>query len=522
LKLYMKLSIMTIGLIILTLIISGTLVGRWEFSRSEDAMEKNLMNVANVIATSSEVQDGLSLKTSENIQPFIKALLNSLEEVDIITVADMNSIRYGHPNEERLGEQFVGGDERAVVESGQSYVSVATGTLGRSVRAFKPVYKDGEQVGFVMTGHMYNTVLGRQRQMEQNFTVYAFWGVLIGSIGAFFIAQSIKKSLMNLEPDEIARLYRNQEAILFTAREGIIAIDTQKNITLINQSALKILKSVDTNVIGKPILDIFPDTGLIRVLETGESEIGQERAFSGTFILANRIPIYEDGELVGAMATFLDRTEFVKMAEEVTGVKIILQALRANTHEFRNKLHVVSGLLQLGDHDKARDYIKGVEQDNENIRRMISDKIENNTISALLIGKYNRAKEQGVNLYLTEDSELTSACDIPDDDMIIVIGNLIENAIEAMGRVSRVDGEIQVYLKNVDDEVICQIIDNGPGMTDFDCELSKNRGVTTKEGSSGIGLSLVEVVVTRHRGSLVLVSEPGQGVEATAIMKLGE
>ncbi len=520
-KLYTKLSIMTILLITLTISISGLMIGRWEAKQSEASIERNLFNVATTISHSQLVKEGLLSKNSSEIQPFVKNLISVLADVEIITIADMEAVRYGHPNENRLGEKFVGGDEEAVIEDGSSYFSVATGTLGRSIRAFQPIYNNNQQIGFVMTGHMYDSVLEKQRQMEKKFAINSFWAVLIGSIGAFFISRSIKKSLLDLEPSEIVSLYRNQEAILSTAREGIIAIDKEERITLINQSAIDILGSSESAIAGRPILDVFPSTGLIRVMKSGIEEIGKERVFENTHILANRIPIYEDGKIVGAMATFLDRTEFVRKAEEVTGVNIILDALRANTHEFRNKLHVLLGLLQLGEHSKARKYIIDVETTTENLHRIMFDKIKNPTMSALLLGKYNRAQEEGVILIITEDSELESDCGISDDDLITVIGNLIENAIEAIVRSSLENCEIQVYIKNIDDEFVCQVSDNGPGMTQEMCKSVLKRGVTSKTGSSGIGLDLVSKVVKRYSGSIQLESEVNEGTEVTVVLKRG-
>lgn len=518
-KLYSKLWLMTMILIVAVFAISGTMVGRYEFNQSEEAMRKNLMNVAQSLALNENVIDGLIRKDSSAIQPYVSKLLVGLEDIEIITVADMNSIRYGHPNPERLGEVFVGGDQNRVVESGDKYFSVATGTLGRSVRAFAPVYANETQVGFVMTGHMYNSLMEKQRQMEKNFSIYFFWGILLGSIGAYFISRSIKYSLLNLEPNEIVSLLRNQDAILETAREGILAIDAEQRITLINQSAIDILKCTETDIVGKPILDVFPTTGLINVLETGEEEIGQEKVIGETHILANRIPIFENGKVIGAMATILDRTAFVKKAEEVTGVRIILEALRANSHEFRNKLHVLLGLLQLEEFDKAKDYIKTVESNNENLHRMLSSKIKNPTISALLIGKYNRAQEEGIQLFLADDSELTNGEWWSVDDLIVVLGNIIENAIEAISRASVQESEIQVYIKEFESELVCQVIDNGPGIPEEHVQTAVKRGYSTKPGSSGIGLELVTNIIKRYDGELEISSEEGVSTEVTAILR---
>lgn len=521
-RLYSKLWIMITVLLITTILVSGSLVGRYEFNQAEQSIKRNLMNVANTIAQNESVQKGLESKESTYIQNYVDELLGVLDDVEIITVADMESIRYGHPNIDRLGQVFVGGDQDRVVSQGESYLSIATGTMGRSVRAFVPIYSNGEQVGFVMTAHMYNSVMAKQRQMEKNFSIYFFWGILIGSLGAYFISRDIKKSLLDLEPGEIVRLLRNQDAILETAREGILAIDSEERITLINQSAIDILKCQESEIVGRPILDIFPTTGLIRVLRTGQEEIGREKVIGDTHILANRIPIYENGEIIGAMATILDRTAFVKKAEEVTGVKIIIDALRANSHEFRNKLHVLLGLLQLEKFEKAKAFIRNVKSENENLHRMVSSKIKNPTISALLLGKYNRAQEEGIFLYLTEDSDLESLDWCSDDDIIVVLGNLIENAIEAISKARQKDGEIQIYIKNDEDQVTCQIIDNGPGIPEDKIDQVVKRGYTTKKGSSGIGLDLVKNVLKRYNGCLTLQSRQGEGTEAIAIFERGE
>ncbi|WP_430884954.1 ATP-binding protein [Fusibacter sp. JL216-2] len=508
-------------LLITTVLVSGSLVGRYEFNLAEQSMKRNLMNVANTVAQNKTVQKGLENKEAKSIQAYVDDLLRVLDDVEIITVADMNSIRYGHPNIERLGEKFVGGDQDRVVGQGESYLSIATGTMGRSVRAFVPIYSNGKQVGFVMTAHMYNSVMAKQRQMEKNFSIYFFWGILIGSFGAYFISRDIKKSLLNLEPNEIVRLLRNQDAILESAREGILAIDSDERITLINQSAIEILKCQESEIIGRPILDVFPTTGLIRVLKSGEEEIGREKIIGETHILANRIPIYENGEIIGAMATILDRTAFVKKAEEVTGVRIIIDALRANSHEFRNKLHVLLGLLQLEKFEKAKEFIRNVKSENENLHRMVSSKIKNPTISALLLGKYNRAQEEGILLYLTEDSDLEAMVWCSDDDIIVVLGNLIENAIEAISKARQKDGEIQIYIKGDQDELVCQIIDNGPGIPENEINKVVKRGYSTKKGSSGIGLDLVKNVLKRYDGCLTLKSKDKEGTEAIAVFKRG-
>lgn len=515
-KLQNKLMILIIILIFISIGISSFFVSRWQIASMEKMIEDDLRNVSYLIASTPFIEENLKEKNTDEIQKFVKNQLAKLTQVEIITIADMNGIRYGHPNNERLGQKFVGGDEKRVIEKGEVYSSIATGTLGRSIRVFAPVFYEDQQVGFVMSGHLFDDVLIAKKNMEKNLIFFTFVGIIVGTFGAVFISLNIKHSLMNLEPYEIVQLYREKNAMLQSIREGIIAIDSDENITLLNDAALNIIKYNGLDFIGKNIVEIFPTTNLVSVLESGEPEFNRLQIINGAHIMTNRVPIVEGDKIVGALATFRNRTEVISMAEEITGVKQIISALRASTHEFMNKLHVILGLIEMEKYDQAKAYILDLNDSHEIMKKMVFDRISDNVIGALLLGKINRAKEENIQLTITEDSKLmASDYSYQTDVVVIIIGNLIENGIEAIKRSNKDNGSIDVYLNDLSDEMIIQITDNGTGIEEALFDDIFERGFTSKMDSNGIGLNLVRENVKRLGGNIEVESIVGEGATFT-------
>lgn len=507
-KLQAKLMLSIIVLLIISISISSYFISEFEVDKLEQKAEKNLENVATLIASSSIIQKELFLKNTDKIQEIVETHLSNLEDVEIITIADMDGIRFGHPNRDRLGKFFVGGDEKKVLEQAKTYSSIATGTLGRSIRVFVPIFYDDKQVGFVMSAHKYDKVEESIENIRRSILVYSFFGIIIGGIGAILISISIKKSLLYLEPYEIAKLYREKDIILKSTREGIMAVDLKGNINLMNDSAKKILNCEHHNLIGMDIIKVFPTTKLIRILHTGEAEYDREQLINNARILTNRIPIYENGKLIGALATFKDLSDVVELAEEITGVRQIVKSLRATTHEFMNKLHLIHGLIELEEYDKTKEYIRGLGLRYTKIQETISNKVKNPTINALIIGKINRASEEQIDLEITSDTALLcKGYNLNTGSMVIILGNLIENSIEAIRKTKRKDGVISVYLNDLSENIIIEVSDNGIGIEKKSINQILKRGFTTKRGSNGIGLDLVNSNVKRLNGEIEISSE---------------
>ena len=435
-KLQTMMMLLVIAVVFVSITIIITFVATWMTRNIEKEARTNVMNVAELVAHSNEVVDALEKKDTKIISAYVDMQLKNLELVDYITVADNHGVRYSHPNPQMIGKTFEGGDEDRVVRLGETYVSQATGTLGKSLRAFAPVYDENNQeIGFVSVG----TLIERIEKAKHLAVIYiiliGFGGLSAGSVGAFLLANHIKKILLGLEPDEITKLYHEKIGILDAIHEGLVAIDQKGRITLMNDSALQILgfdkDEMKNQVIGRDVEEVVPNTRMMNILITKQAEFDDEQKLQDTVILTNRIPIMNKGQVIGVIASFRDKTEVRKMAEELTGVKKLAWSLRAQNHEFMNKLHTIAGLIQLEEYEEALQFISDVARIRTEVSHILTNHIKDSSISALLLAKYNKAEECRIKLNIDEGSRLNKLPEgVNAQDLGSVIGNLIENSLD--------------------------------------------------------------------------------------------
>lgn len=499
----------------------------WVTAVVQDKVEMNVMNIAKIAAQSPNVRTALALKDPDKvIQPYISKLLESVDEdIQFIVVADMQGIRYSHPTPARIGERFVGGDHIRVVENGDTYISEATGTLGKSLRAFAPIYNmdDTEQIGFISIGTLNKDIEKAKTSAKNYLIIITLIGLSIGIAGAFLLSQNVKNTLLGLEPDQISKLYNEKSAMLDAIHEGIIAIDDNYKITLVNDSALDILKIKDNykknNIVGKDIRNIFPTINLPKVLEIGVAEYDKEQVIQDTIVMVNKVPIKNKGKITGVVATFRDKTNLTKLAEELTGVKQIVEALRANTHEFMNKLHVILGLIKIGDIEEAKNYILNVTDNQQQILSLVVNKIKDPTIAGLMLGKYSRAKELGINIKIDERTELQlKHKNINSNVLVTIIGNLIENALEATSKCNNKEKKVNVKIVETDNKIEIKIEDSGVGIEKSNLKNIFKKGFTTKNKSKGVGLALIKENVEILKGKIHVHSKVNKGSVFTIIL----
>ncbi|HCX04935.1 MAG TPA: sensor histidine kinase, partial [Clostridiales bacterium] len=288
LSLQTKITILIIIVVLISLFSTAGLITRWAVNNLQEKVETNIMNIAEMVANTESITEALDDKDPEGfIKNQIDRIFKSVEQVDFIVVTDMNRIRYSHPVESRIGQEFVGGDEERVLEKGETYISEAVGTLGKSLRAFVPLFnKDGDQIGFVVVGTLTQSITEARNQIVFNITISSLLGLLIGIIGAFILSMNIKKELLGFEPKQMTQLYIEKEGMLGAIHEGILAIDEKERITLYNESAKKILNIEDDDIVGKKVLDVFPTSQLPEVLKSGEAEYDKEQEMNKAHILA--------------------------------------------------------------------------------------------------------------------------------------------------------------------------------------------------------------------------------------------
>lgn len=508
-----KITLLAFVLFFVSLLIVGLVVETTVVAPFEHRMSENAMDIALSVASIPAIQKNVGKNGGEIVIDPIADGIRVKTGAEYVVVFDNDSIRYSHPVKERIGKKFVGGDEKDVLE-GKQYISRAVGTLGPSMRAFVPVFNEGKQVGAVSAGVLLDDVRALRWELTQRLIFALFLGLIVGLLGAQLLAWNIKKANRGLEPYEIVRILKEREAILDSIPEGILAVDDRGNISLINNTARKLLGIEEKEVLGKRAEDHIPNTRLPEVVRNGEAEYDQEQILLHSRILTNRIPLVEKGHTIGAIASFRDMSVVQDLAEELTGVKKYLEALRVRNHEFLNKLQTISGLIQLGDNQRAVEYISGVVDAQQTVMSLVTHRFRNPAVGGLLLGKMGRCRELGIELNVDPDSYLAENGSVSGNALVVIIGNLLENAMESVLEVSREKRIIDLSLFDESGRILISVRDTGKGIPGSMLEKIFDKGFTSKsEGKRGYGLFSVKSLVDSYHGEINVVSEEGSFTE---------
>lgn len=311
-----------------------------------------------------------------------------------------------------------------------------------------------------------------------------------------------------MDRDDLLKMFKLREDILTALEEGILAIDNEKRVIFINQSAISMLHISEKQPVGKLLSEIYPASKLANLLKTGEKEFNvQMKSLKSDYVISDRMPIWDNGKIIGAVAIFRNRTEVVKLAENLTGVKHLVESMRANNHDFINKLHVILGLIQMEKYDEAIEYIMNVSMVQKEIISGIIRRIEIPSVAALLIGKFARAAELGIHFALDETSLLKEEdTNIPPDVFITVLGNLIENAMDSLNTISTKDKKILVSIKSDNSSIVISVSDNGCGINKTNLKNIFKDGFSTKNNSRGTGLFVVKNLIESYNGRISVTS----------------
>ena len=449
LKLQHKLTIF-ISTIIFIIIGSLGIISYFMVKSSiETQMGNNAMDLAVTIASMDVIKESLTTKDYKKAQDTIDSFREKTR-FQYIIVMDMNGIKYSYPGRKSLGKKYIDGGEERVLSKGESYVSKDKNVLISATRAFVPIYHNGHQVGAVLVGLLTDTVYKELGTHILFFKITLVLGLLIGIISAVLLAHLIKRTIFGLEPSEIALLLAQKDLILQSLSNGIIAIDKEGNIILFNKIGQEIF-NLNDDYIGKNVSDLnlkYTDE-MMEVLRTKEAVYNQEIKINQdiTLLYSHTLLRNHKDEIIGVVSSFRDLTEVKNMAEELTGIKKMTSALRAQNHEFMNKLHTISGLIQLEEYDEVVEYISHIAHQRKTVSEILNNKIKNDHVAGLLLAKYNKATEAKISVVIDKDSYIDK---IPNtitlDEICSVIGNLIENAVEELVKFE--NGKIFIKLKS--------------------------------------------------------------------------
>ena len=483
----------------------------------EEYIGRNALNVSKAVSLTTVVQEGLKNNNASKIQMYAESVRKATG-ARFVVVGDHEGRRYSHPVPERIGKFMVGGDNPRALEKGEAYVSKAVGTLGPSMRGKVPIFDDaGKVIGVVSVGYLQETVESVTEGHLQRVLLWVCGLFLLGGIGTWFISMDVKRSIFGLEPSEIARLFRERNAILESIKEGVVAINHEGRVTMLDHEAAKILDIPPESGIGTPIKKIFPQTKMLEVLQSGEGQYDQETMIGAIEVIVNRVPIWQNDKVTGVVSSFRRKEEIDRMAKELSQIQEYSEALRAQTHEYSNKLHTLAGLIQLGSYREALDLIGQETSGYQELLGILAVKVPDPLLSAIILGKYNRAQEMRVDFQLDPES---SMIDIPKsinrEKMVTIIGNLLENAIEAAQENISGSHTVKLSMTDYGNDLIFEVEDSGKGVDEKSVDLSLQHGFSTKSGTGrGVGLSLVHENLKFFGGQLTAARSNTGGMRFT-------
>ncbi|MBW2690734.1 MAG: sensor histidine kinase [Deltaproteobacteria bacterium] len=443
---------------------------------------------------------------------------------EFIVIGNREGIRFSHPKTDRLGKQMVGGDNAPALERGEAYVSFAVGTLGPSIRGKVPIFADdGSIIGVVSVGYLQENV--RSIIHDHQLKVGVLVGVLVvlGVLGAVSISNRFKREIFDLEPEQIARLFSERETIIESILEGVVAIDREAKVTVVNRQAVDILgKNSKEDVIGRPIREVLPGAKLSRILSGGKQRLDQELEVNGTTMIINTVPMLEMGVIIGAVASFRRKDELDILARQLSQVKEYSEMLRAQTHEYSNKLHTIAGLIQIGHEKEALELIGRETAGYQGLIAFLAKAVPFPVLAAFILGKYNHAQELRIEFEIDPDSRLT---DVPPElsreKLVTILGNLIDNAFDAALQGER-KAKVKLSMTDVGNDLVFEFEDSGIGIPAERSEQIFEKDFTTKQHDRGQGLYLVKKALNDLGGQITVGdSELGGALFSVFIPKLG-
>ncbi|GAM60523.1 sensor kinase citA [Vibrio ishigakensis] len=274
---------------------------------------------------------------------------------------------------------------------------------------------------------------------------------------------------------------------------------------IFNTRAAQILGVKPEKVLNKPLSEVLPSSELNQLLSTHNAENDIDLLLNGVHIVANRQPIVVDGNTIGAVSSFRPKNEINELTKQLSQTKQYAELLRSQTHEYRNKLNTISGLLHLERIDKVQELIGQESNHYQQLISQLHQNIQEPLVAGLLLGKIERARELGLELKIEEGSQLSPLPNhIQAEDIVTVLGNLIDNAFDASSNLEQKPEPIEVSVSDLGNDLILEVSDAGRGLpTQIDVEQLFSLGVSSKtEKGHGIGLHLVKEIVERYQGSI--------------------
>jgi sensor histidine kinase regulating citrate/malate metabolism len=481
-------------------------------SQAEEAAGRQAMAVARAVADAPSVRAAISTSDpTAQLQPYALAVVRDAD-VDFVTIMSPRGIRWTHPDEAQIGKRFLGHIEPA--QRGRSFTETYTGTLGPSVRAVTPVTDGGRVIGLVSAGIKVEAITKRVSEQLTALIGVAAGALALGAIGTYVVNARLRRHTHGMNAAELSRMHDYHQAALHAVREGLLMLDGQYRVALINDGGRELL-GVSGEVVGRSVAGLGLPAPLTGALLSSEPRVDEVHLTADRVLVVNTSPV-SGGERRGTVVTLRDVTELQSLMGELDSERGFTQALRSQAHEAANRLHTVVSLIELGRAEEAVDFATAELELAQALTDQVVAAVGEPVLAALLLGKTAQANERGVELVVSQESRLDDGLlppSLPARDLVTVLGNLIDNAVDAAQGSVRARVTVAAYTEG-GRELVLRVSDTGAGVDPAQAELVFQRGYSTKPagpGGRGLGLALVRQTVHRHEGSLTVTEAAGGG-----------
>ncbi|MFJ1735830.1 ATP-binding protein [Streptomyces sp. NPDC088254] len=480
-------------------------------SQAEEAAGRQATAVARSVADSPSVREAIGTPDpTASLQPYALRVMRDTE-VDFVTIMNPEGIRWTHPDAGQIGRHFLGNTARAL--KGESFTETYTGTLGASVRAVTPIEDDGRVVGLVSAGIRVEAISARVSDQVKALFAVAAGALALGAVGTYVVNARLRRHTHGMNATELSRMHDYHQAALHAVREGLLMLDGRFRVALINDGGRELL-GVGEEVVGASVADLGLPAPLTGALLASEPRVDEVHLTADRVLVVNTSPV-SGGERRGTVVTLRDVTELQSLMGELDSERGFTQALRSQAHEAANRLHTVVSLIELGRAEEAVDFATAELELAQALTDQVVAAVSEPVLAALLLGKTAQANERGVELVVSEDSGLDDGLlpeSLPARDLVTILGNLIDNAVDAAQGSTR--ARVTVTASTDGDDLLLRVADTGDGVDPAHASQVFERGFSTKPagpGGRGLGLALVRQAVTRHEGTLSMAASGNGG-----------
>ncbi|WP_217554445.1 sensor histidine kinase [Streptomyces sp. GbtcB6] len=481
--------------------------------QAEEAATRQATAVARSVADAPSVRAAIHTKNPSGLlQPYALQVMRDTD-VDFVTIMTPAGIRWTHPDQNEIGKHYLGHIEAA--QHGQTHSETYKGTLGASVRTVTPVWENGRVIGLVSAGIKVEAISQRAQEQVTALLGVAASALALGALGTYVINARLRRHTHGMNAAELSHMHDYHQAALHAVREGLLMLDGQYRVALINDGGRELLGvGPEGEVMGRSVAELGLPAPLTGALLASEPRVDEVHLTADRVLVVNTSPV-SGGERRGTVVTLRDVTELQSLMGELDSERGFTQALRSQAHEAANRLHTVVSLIELGRASEAVDFATAELELAQALTDQVVAAVSEPVLAALLLGKTAQANERGVELVVSDESRLDDGL-LPESlsarDLVTVLGNLIDNAVDAAQGTVRARVTVTAYAE--DAELVMRVTDTGAGVDPAHAELVFQRGFSTKPagpGGRGLGLALVRQAVVRLDGTLTVTEAPEGG-----------